>query len=341
MIIAGTGLILAAGLILKGRKNQAARNARYRAPRPALKLDRASAGQGRSGGPSPLLAKARQSSSPAAPIMLGVVLLVLSLWLAAAYLRPSAELAQAGTATVQPSSPPTLTAQVGTLAGRLSAAPDSPANGTAGPNQAPTSAPPENPSSPAVGARAAGLAQAAAAQAEALSQVGLLPTNRPAAAPKPTSEPANRPAAKAETKPAAVAPPAPAVIDRPPPPPIPVSANSNLVRAVAEPLPGGTGAPANTGGRSGILSNTEGFTVHLGSFVDQANAEKYRAKLAAAGEEVFISEISLDGRRWYRVLTGRFDTRAAADAHGRDLRRRGLTEDTGGPFIVKPINSSN
>ncbi len=70
-------------------------------------------------------------------------------------------------------------------------------------------------------------------------------------------------------------------------------------------------------------------------------AEKYRSKLAAAGEEASIYEINLDGRRWYRVLTGRFDTRAAADAHGRDLRRRGLTDDTGGPFIVKPINSSN
>jgi cell division protein FtsN len=346
LIIAGAGLILAAGFILKGRKNQAARNARYRAPRPTLKLDRASAGQSRSGERSPLLSKTRPASSPAAPIMLGVVLLVLSLWLVAAYLRPSTESAQAGTATVQPSSPPPQPAQVGTLAGRLSAAPEPP--GTTG--QPPPAAPKANqpppadtktdPPPPTGGARAAGLAQAAAAQASALSQVGLLPTNLPKSSPESTSRPA---ATKVETRPDAGAPAGPAAkTAQSSPPASPASANSNLVRALAEPPPRGTSAStAAGGGRGGILSNTEGFTVHLGSFVDQANAEKFRAKLAAAGEEAAISEISLDGRRWYRVLSGRFDTRTAAEAHGRDLRRRGLTDDTGGPFIVKPINSSN
>ncbi|MDR2934841.1 MAG: hypothetical protein LBV70_03035, partial [Candidatus Adiutrix sp.] len=162
LIIAGAGLILAAGFILKGRKNQAARNARYRAPRPAMKLNRASAGAGRYGGPAPLLSKARQASSPVAPIMLGVVLLVLSLWLAAAYLRPSAELAQAGTAAVQPSSPPPQLAQVGTLAGRLSAAPEPPEDINAGSAQPPPAAVQEAPPSQSGGARAAGLAQAAA-----------------------------------------------------------------------------------------------------------------------------------------------------------------------------------
>jgi cell division protein FtsN len=274
--------------------------------------------------------------------MLGVVLLVLSLWLAAAYLRPSTELAQAGTA--QPASPPPQLAQVGTLAGRLSAPS---AEVTAVTNQTPPSAAKAEPLSPTGGARAAGLAQAAAAPADALSQVGLLPTNRPAAPPKSSPEPASRPAAvKAETKPAAIAPPAAAPpattakADRVPPPASTASANSSLVRALAEPPPGAA-APPPSGGRSGILSNTEGFTVHLGSFVDQANAEKFRAKLAAAGEEAAIAEINLDGRLWYRVLAGRFDTRTAAEAHGRELRRRGLTDDTGGPFIVKPINSSN
>jgi cell division protein FtsN len=350
LIIAGAGLILAAGFILKGRKNQAARNARYRAPRP-LKMDRTATGQGRAGERSPLLSKTRPSSSPAAPIMLGVVLLVLSLWLVAAYLRPATESAQAGTETDQPSSPPPpQPAQVGTLAGRLSAAPEpsvtteQPPPASPKANQPPPAAPKTDPSPPTGGgARAAGLAQAAAAQAGSLSQVGLLPTNlqTPKSSPESTSRPAA--ATKAETKPGASAPAGPtAKADQTPPPALPASVNSNLVRALAEPPPGGTSTPAAPGGgRSGILSNTAGFTVHLGSFVDQANAEKFRAKLAAAGEDAAISEISLDGRRWYRVLSGRFDTRTAAEAHGRDLKRRGLTDDTGGPFIVKPINSSN
>jgi cell division protein FtsN len=280
--------------------------------------------------------------------MLGLVLLVLSLWLVAAYLRPSTESAQAGTATVQTSSPPPQPAQVGTLAGRLSAAPEPSGINDPPPPTAPketqplSAAPKTDPPPPTGGARAAGLAQAATAQASALSQVGLLPTNLQTS--KSSPESTSRPAAatKVETKSGANAPAGPtAKADQNPPPALPASVNSNLVRALAEP-PGGTGPPAAAGGgRSGILSNTAGFTVHLGSFVDQANAEKFRTKLAAAGEEAAISEISLDGRRWYRVLSGRFDTRTAAEAHGRDLRRRGLTDDTGGPFIVKPINSSN
>ena len=342
LIIAGAGLILAAGFILKGRKNQADRNARYRAPRTALKLDRASAGLGRSREQrSPLLAKARPPASPAAPIMLGVVLVVLSLWLAAAYLRPSAESAETGTAAVKAASPPPPPAQVGALAGRLSAEPEPQADPAAKQTSAAAAAPA---APPAGGALAAALSQAAAAQAgdeSALSQVGLMPTRgqppppaAPAPAPKISPEPTSRPAAETGTQ-AGTGP------LSPPAPPAPPQTNSNLVRALAGPPPSGISAPTPAGGgRSGILSGTEGFTVHLGSFVDQANAENFRAKLAAAGEPAAISEITMDGRHWYRVLSGRFETRTAADAHGRELRRRGLISDTG-PFIVKPINSEN
>ena len=342
----GAGLILAAGFILKGRKNQADRNSRYRTPRPTLKLDRASAGLGRAKERSPLLAKARRpAGSPAAPITLGVVLVVLSLWLAAAYIRPSAESAESGTAVVQTASPPPQPAQVGTLAGRLSTAPEpsvepsTPAP-AAKPAATATPATPMVPPSAPVAAAAA-LNQAAAAQAggSALSQVGLMPTSRqtaseskpPPAAPAPKSSPesTSRPAAS-EAKPAVPAPSASAPKPITPPAPT-VAANPNMVRAAA----GGSG-----GSGRGILNNTEGFTVHLGSFTDQANAEKFRTKLTAAGEPAAVSGITLDGRLYYRVMSGRFDTRAAADAHGRDLRRRGLTDDRG-TFFVKPINSDN
>jgi septal ring-binding cell division protein DamX len=275
--------------------------------------------------------------------MLGLVLMVLSLWLAAAYLRPSAESAETGAAASRPASPPPQSTQVGTLAGRLST-PEQPAPATGQTAPAPVAAQ-TPPPLPASGARASALNQTAATGVDdsALNQVGLMPTRRqaastaaaPTAAPKPAAEQARRPAA--ETKPPADSAAKPDQIQPPP-----ASANSNLVRALSGPPPGEAGAQAApaAASRSGILSGTEGFTVHLGSFVDQANAEKFRNKLTDAGEPAAIYEINMDGRLWYRVLSGRFNTRAEADAHGRDLRRRGLTDDSG-PFIVKPINSDN
>ena len=174
LIIMGAGLILAAAFILKGRKKQTDRGARYRAPRPALKLDRGPAASGRLKDKSPLLAKARPPSSPAAPILLGLVLVLLSLWLAAAYLRPSAESAETGNAAIRASSPPP--PQVGALAGQLNAAPEA-------------NKPPATPPPPLAG----GALAAAQADGRALSQVGLMPTNRqeaPSFSPAPASPPA-------------------------------------------------------------------------------------------------------------------------------------------------------
>ena len=334
LIIAGVGLILAAGFILKGRKRLADRNARYRAPRPMIKPDRGSPGLGR----AQFLSKPRPAS-PAAPIVLGVVLVVLSLWLVAAYLRPSGEPAEAGATAVRPPAPPPPT-QVGSLAGRLNA-PEPPPKAEAAPPAAPA-IPPDG------SARAAALAQTTAAQTDgsALSQVGLMPTRQAASAastrgsaaqpstPKPAPEPASSQAA-GEAKPSApaAAKPQTAPSASPSASSGALPANSNLVRVLADPPSSPTGA-----GQPGLLSGHEGFTVHLGSFVDQANAEKYRAKLVANGEPATISEINLGGRHWYRVLSGRFETRTAADAHGRNLRRRGLADESR-PFIVKPISS--
>lgn len=86
-----------------------------------------------------------------------------------------------------------------------------------------------------------------------------------------------------------------------------------------------------------ILSQLREFTVHLGSFGEKANAEAYRARLAAAGHSAFISETTVDGKRWYRVMSGRFASRAEADAHGLELKRLDLTTDTG-RYLVKPLD---
>jgi cell division protein FtsN len=327
LIIAGAVLILAVGLVLNGRaqKSQAARQARYRAPRPALNLDRP-AKAGAPDRPGHLRAAAGRPASLAAPILLGLVLVVLGLWLVAAYLLPAADpsVAEAG-----PAAPPPAPAQVAGLSGRLSAPESTPAATSA------AAAPAGSPANALAGGARNALNQTAAVSR--LSQVGLMPTQRAAAAPTaPKNTSAEAAAAAARRTP----PPPARPVEAPATPP---AESSNLVRAVSAPPPAAAppraAAPAGED-HPGILSEARGFTVHLGSFTEQANAEKYRAKLASAGEAAAVSEIIMDGRRWYRVMSGRFNTRTAADAHGRELRRRGLTDDSGS-YMVKPVSGTN
>ncbi|MGL4208493.1 MAG: SPOR domain-containing protein [Candidatus Adiutrix sp.] len=95
-----------------------------------------------------------------------------------------------------------------------------------------------------------------------------------------------------------------------------------------------TSPPSITGG---LLSSSREFTVHLASFGDKNNAEKYKAKLESAGESAYISEITVSDRLWFRVMSGRFPTQSQANSHGLDLKRRDLTTESG-TFLVKPIN---
>lgn len=87
----------------------------------------------------------------------------------------------------------------------------------------------------------------------------------------------------------------------------------------------------------GLLSASRQYTVHLGSFGEKGNAENYLAQLVAAGEKAFISESTVDGRLWHRVMSGNFNSRDGAESHGRDLKRRGLTVETG-HYLVKAID---
>lgn len=98
------------------------------------------------------------------------------------------------------------------------------------------------------------------------------------------------------------------------------------------PQPAGSEIPGKPVGAS-----PREFTVHLASFTDQGNAEKYRSKLAAAGENALISQVAMEGRQWYRVMSGRFTSRPAAEAYGTDLKRRGLTAETG-PYLIKSLD---
>jgi cell division septation protein DedD len=55
-----------------------------------------------------------------------------------------------------------------------------------------------------------------------------------------------------------------------------------------------------------------GWGLHLFSFVSVTDAEADRAKLTSQGYSAVVREATIRGERWYRVVVGHFDTRAAA-----------------------------
>jgi hypothetical protein len=79
------------------------------------------------------------------------------------------------------------------------------------------------------------------------------------------------------------------------------------------------------------------FTIQVASFPDLDVAEKYAAKLTAAGEQPLCDTVGIEGRgRWTRVFIGIFDTPQAAKQYGDVLRTRGLIT---GFFIKRALQS--
>ncbi|MEW5724993.1 MAG: SPOR domain-containing protein, partial [Thermodesulfobacteriota bacterium] len=145
------------------------------------------------------------------------------------------------------------------------------------------------------------------------NRVGLrLGQKYPAVASAGTTPPTTAPTPAPEPAPSPTTPPEPAPQPAPEPAPTPT----------AEPEP--TTVP-------GVK-----FSVHLASFGEKANADRSLAKLKAAGVPVFLSRIELDNKTWHRLMAGRFDTRAEAEAYGRQLKDRGLLKGLG-EFMIKPI----
>lgn len=54
------------------------------------------------------------------------------------------------------------------------------------------------------------------------------------------------------------------------------------------------------------------FTVQVGAFKTRAQADALRARLAAGGQQAYVSEVEADGATQYRVRVGSFATREAA-----------------------------
>ncbi len=114
-------------------------------------------------------------------------------------------------------------------------------------------------------------------------------------------------------------PPEPAVAPRsaPPAPPVPAAP---AVPGGPSPVPVREPAPPPV-----VPASSPVFTVQVGSFHDRAAAEELAQRVGAPGLQVQVVASVVSGRTWYRVQAGRFDTRAAAEAHYRDrLRARGV-----------------
>lgn len=70
---------------------------------------------------------------------------------------------------------------------------------------------------------------------------------------------------------------------------------------------------------------TPSFTVQVGSFRDRASADDQAKKIIGQGVGTQVVLVSVEGRTWYRVQVGRFDTRADAEAHyQKKLRPKGI-----------------
>ena len=306
--------------------------------------------------------KSGRVSHIAGPVVVGLVFIFMGAWLAFSYFMPDAETTAAVLPPTQIAPPPVQTTKA--LGGRI-VAQDKPGASPAQPAMSSGAAAVLNtnsqPPKPTVVTDAARSMISTYSQ---MGQVGLLPAQvkaRPAAAAK-TSEPAaqakaaqpktaqaqagaskpKRPAeASTPKRPAKTQP------DKPEPqqqqaaapkkPATVAAASSSLVNA-ASGATGGLAKPVSAELEETLLGGGRAFTVHLSSFRELDNAERYEAELTARGEKAIITEATVNGQQWYRVMIDRrFKSRTEAESYGRDLKRRGLTADAG-QYFVKPVD---
>lgn len=279
-------------------------------------------------------------SHVAGPVVVGLVFIFIGAWLAFSYFMPDAETTAAPLTSAQTLPPPVQTTKaLGgriVLGGRSEAGPSGMSSGASAvlSSEARTPAP----------TFVADAAKSMINPYSRMDQVGLLlpkaksqppapkPQETQAKAPQPNAAQAQTGAAKAKPQATASAPktePAPqGKINAAPSPVVDAAsgASSETVRIASSPVRDET-----------VLGGGRDFTVHLSSFRDRDNAENYKNKLVAAGEKAFITETTVNGQQWHRVMSGRFKSRTDAANYGSDLKRRRLTTDAG-QYMVKPID---
>ena len=102
-----------------------------------------------------------------------------------------------------------------------------------------------------------------------------------------------------------------APLTSPPPTPRAVVKPEAKPKETAKPRPAETVKPALA--PPAASEGVEGrFTVQVGAFKARSQADALRARLAAGGQQAYVSEIEADGAMQYRVRVGSFTTREAA-----------------------------
>lgn len=68
------------------------------------------------------------------------------------------------------------------------------------------------------------------------------------------------------------------------------------------------------------------YTIILGSFSKEDNAVRLRERLEGEGLPAEVISVVVNNQPWWRVMSGVFEDQAAAEAYGRELRRKNLVE---------------
>lgn len=101
----------------------------------------------------------------------------------------------------------------------------------------------------------------------------------------------------------------------------PTPSPEDLATAVeSEPTP--SVDTVDVGQLPGPPSDSAFWTVQVGSHPTQAEALELYRRLIGKGLQVFVEEAYVSGSTWYRVIVGRFDTKAGAEAMSSALRER-------------------
>jgi cell division septation protein DedD len=68
------------------------------------------------------------------------------------------------------------------------------------------------------------------------------------------------------------------------------------------------------------------YTIMLGSFSKEANAVSLRERLESEGLPAEVLNVTVNNLPYWRVMSGVFEDQAAAEAYGRELRRKNLVD---------------
>lgn len=83
-------------------------------------------------------------------------------------------------------------------------------------------------------------------------------------------------------------------------------------------------APVRVEGLGPLIEPNQPFTLQVGSFIDEENAQKIASLLRSGFEDVYVTTVETPTQKHYRVRIGQFETREQALAAAEKLARFGL-----------------